>query len=295
MNITANKPKKKASIMPSLIKAFGSAFLFGVILQCIHDILMFAPPQILRLLIQFVDSSSLQSVDSSSNITGSDDVYDTLIMSQREPLWRGIFYALLLFFVAIIQTILSGQYNQRLSVVALRIRTAIIGVVYRKALNLSNAAKKETDTGEIVNLMAIDAQCFMDLLVYVNSVWSAPLQIILALYFLWGNLGPSVLAGNFILQLEFSKQSLNGNFFIGLAVMILLIPVSNFFITKLNGLELNQRKNKDKRVKLMNEMLGGIKVSKRNAEYLCQNHFVFPSSDNLRTSVGIAQSTFAPL
>lgn len=43
--------------------------------------------------------------------------------------------------------------------------------------------------------------------------------------------------------------------------MILLIPVSNFFITKLNGLEFEQRKNKDGRVKLMNEMLGGIKVS----------------------------------
>lgn len=43
--------------------------------------------------------------------------------------------------------------------------------------------------------------------------------------------------------------------------MILMIPVSNFFITKLNGLEYNQRKNKDGRVKLMNDILGGIKVS----------------------------------
>lgn len=179
--------------MPAIFKAFGSAFLFGVILQFSHDLLMFIPPQILRLLIQFVDSST--------NATQSDDIdeaYDDslFVVSRREPMWRGIFYAVLLFIVAIVQTILSGQFNQRLSVVALRIRTAIIGVIYRKALILSNSAKKETDTGEIVNLMAVDAQCFMDLLIYVNSIWSAPLQIILALYFLWGNLGPSVLAGN---------------------------------------------------------------------------------------------------
>lgn len=179
--------------MPALFKAFGSAFLFGVILQFSHDLLMFAPPQILRLLIQFVDSSSPSANHSSDYIVDDDD---DLLVDRREPLWRGIFYASLLFFVAIIQTILSGQFNQRLSVVALRIRTAIIGVVYRKALILSNSAKKETATGEIVNLMAVDAQCFMDLLIYVNSIWSAPLQIILALYFLWGNLGPSVLAGN---------------------------------------------------------------------------------------------------
>lgn len=42
--------------------------------------------------------------------------------------------------------------------------------------------------------------------------------------------------------------------------MLVLTPVSNFFITKLNDLEYRQRKNKDSRVKLMNEILGGIKV-----------------------------------
>lgn len=47
--------------------------------------------------------------------------------------------------------------------------------------------------------------------------------------------------------------------------MILLSPISNFFITKLNALEFRQRKNKDERVKLMNEILGGIKVLKLNA------------------------------
>ncbi|KAG4066137.1 hypothetical protein HA402_010339 [Bradysia odoriphaga] len=244
VNISAKKPKKKASIMPAIFKTFGSAFLFGVILQFSHDVLMFVPPEILRLLIQFVDSASARA----TNTTEGDYDYsvdDTLFEKRPEPLWRGIFYAILLFLVAILQTILSGQFNQRLSVVALRIRTALIGVIYRKALVLSNSAKKETATGEIVNLMAVDAQCFMDLLIYVNSIWSAPLQIILALYFLWGNLGPSVLAG--------------------LAVMILLSPISNFFITKLNALEFRQRKNKDGRVKLMSEILGGIKVLKLNA------------------------------
>lgn len=154
---------------------------------------MFAPPEILRLLIQFVDSGSTNA----TNTTDEFDAADNSSFENRpEPLWRGLFYAILLFIVAILQTILSGQFNQRLSVVALRIRTALIGVIYRKALVLSNSAKKDTATGEIVNLMAVDAQCFMDLLIYVNSIWSAPLQIILALYFLWGNLGPSVLAGN---------------------------------------------------------------------------------------------------
>ncbi len=43
--------------------------------------------------------------------------------------------------------------------------------------------------------MAIDTQKFMDLTLYINNVWAAPLQIALAMYFLWDILGPSSLAG----------------------------------------------------------------------------------------------------
>ena len=60
--------------------------------------------------------------------------------------------------------------------------------------------------GETTNLMSIDTQKFMDLMLYVNMVWASPLQIALAVYFLWGILGPSALAG--------------------LAVMVLMIPMN---------------------------------------------------------------------
>lgn len=71
-------------------------------------------------------------------------------------------------------------------------------------------------------------------------IWSAPLQIALALYFLWGILGPSVLAG--------------------LAVMIILIPVNGLIASRVKTLQIRQMKYKDERVKLMNEVLNGIKV-----------------------------------
>jgi ATP-binding cassette subfamily C (CFTR/MRP) protein 1 len=54
---------------------------------------------------------------------------------------------------------------------------------------MSNSARKESTVGEIVNLMSVDAQRFMDLTTYLNMIWSAPLQIALALYFLWNILG----------------------------------------------------------------------------------------------------------
>lgn len=58
-----------------------------------------------------------------------------------------------------------------------------------QALLISSSAKKQSTVGEIVNLMSVDAQRFMDLMAYINMLWSAPLQIALALYFLWEHLG----------------------------------------------------------------------------------------------------------
>lgn len=37
----------------------------------------------------------------------------------------------------------------------------------------------------MVNLMSVDAQRFMDVSPFINLLWSAPLQVILAIYFLW--------------------------------------------------------------------------------------------------------------
>lgn len=54
-----------------------------------------------------------------------------------------------------------------------------------QALVISSAARRTSTVGEIVNLMSVDAQRFMDLITYINMIWSAPLQVVLALYFLW--------------------------------------------------------------------------------------------------------------
>uniref|UniRef100_A0A6E8W115 Multidrug resistance-associated protein 1 n=1 Tax=Anopheles coluzzii TaxID=1518534 RepID=A0A6E8W115_ANOCL len=216
VDFRTTKAKNIASILPALIKTFGGTFLLGSFLKLGQDLLTFASPQILKLIIGFVGG--------------------------EEPMWKGLMYAITLFVVAGTQTLLLGQYFNRMFFVGLRIRTALISAIYRKALIISNSARKGSTVGEIVNLMAVDAQRFMDLTTYINMIWSAPLQIGLALYFLWQILGPSVLAG--------------------LAVMIILIPVNGVIANMIKTLQIKQMKNKDERVKLMNEVLSGIKVLK---------------------------------
>lgn len=148
------KKKKRASILGPIAKAFGPTFLFGAILKLVQDLLTFVSPQLLRALIKFVSPSENATLSD-----GNDkDYYDA-----HPPMWRGILYAVLLFVVASMQTLFLSQYFQRMIFVGLRIRTALVGTIYKKALGLSNTARKSKTVGEIVNLMAVDAQRFMDL------------------------------------------------------------------------------------------------------------------------------------
>lgn len=82
----------------------------------------------------------------------------------------------------------------------------------------------------------------MDLTSFIHMIWTAPIQIGLSIYFLYQALGPAVFAG--------------------LAVMILLIPLNGFIATKIRAVQMEQMKMKDNRVKLMSELLSGMKVRK---------------------------------
>ncbi|MGH0114521.1 UNVERIFIED_CONTAM: hypothetical protein FKN15_019661 [Acipenser sinensis] len=216
---------KQPSFLKALLKAYGSYFLIGSAYKLMQDLICFVNPQLLNLLINFT-------------------------MQKDAPSWWGFALAFLMFFCALLQTIILHQHFQYCFVTGMRLRTAIIGAIYRKSLVITNSAKRSSTVGEIVNLMSVDAQRFMDLTTFLNMLWSAPLQIILALYFLWQYLGPSVLAG--------------------VAVMVLLIPLNAAIAMKTRAFQAEQMQYKDARIKLMSEILNGIKVLKL---YAWENSF----------------------
>lgn len=163
-------------------------------------------------------------------------------MREKQETWKGIFYVALLFISSTVQSLLQQQFQNRNLLISMRIRTAIVSQIYKKSLTISNAAKREKTVGEIVNLMSMDAQRFGDVGNTINILWSAPLQIGLSIYFLWQEIGPSSLAG--------------------LAMLIILFPVNGMIANKTKKLHMKNMKNKDERVKMMNEILSGIRVLK---------------------------------
>ena len=109
-----------------------------------------------------------------------------------------------------------------------------------QALRLSSKSRQTRTVGEIVTLMSVDAQRFMDLVNYLHIIWSGPLQIVLALIFLYLTMGPSIFAG--------------------LAIMILMMPVNAVVSAIMRRLHTKMMSKKDKRMKVINEILNGIKV-----------------------------------
>ncbi|XP_077285788.1 multidrug resistance-associated protein 1-like [Arctopsyche grandis] len=208
--------KNHASIVPALCKSFGWSFCFAAILKLTVDILVFLSPLLLSKLISYINN--------------------------EEHVWKGYLYAILLFLTAAIETILLSQYSQRVELIGMRVCTALTSAVYRKALKLSNSARRDSTIGEIVNLMSVDVQKFNHLMKYLNMLWSAPLQIMLSLYFLWKILGPSI--------------------FSGLIVIVILIPINAVLVRRWETIQTDQMESKDKRIKLINEILNGIKVLK---------------------------------
>ncbi|XP_064006538.1 ATP-binding cassette sub-family C member 3 isoform X2 [Pogoniulus pusillus] len=191
--IRDNKQTRKPSFLKALLRAFGPYFFIGSFFKLIQDLLSFVNPQLLSILISF-------------------------IKNKDAPAWWGFLIAALMFICAVLQTLVLHQHFQYCFVTGMRLRAGIIGVIYRKSLVITNSAKRSSTVGEIVNLMSVDAQRFMDLVPFLNMLWSAPLQIFLALYFLW---------------------------------------------------QVQQMRYKDSRIKLMNEILGGIKVLKLYAWEPC--------------------------
>ena len=155
------------------------------------------------------------------------NVLIAFVEDSTQPDWKGYLYAALLAIVALASAICDSRYWLGVERVGLRLRSAISGAVYRKTLRLSNSAKKTQSgfyqlkicliistilypnifnyysfllyhyiiAGEVVNLLSVDCQKLQDAALFINFMWASPLQVGLAIFFLYQTIGWSVFVG----------------------------------------------------------------------------------------------------
>ncbi|KAK9485960.1 P-loop containing nucleoside triphosphate hydrolase protein [Lipomyces starkeyi] len=215
------KKTKKPSMVWALARAFGSTYFVAMTFKVGNDVLAFTQPRLLRRLILFINS---------------------YMTDEPEPFTGGMVIAFGMFVVSIAQTACQHQHFQRAMTVGMQVKSALTSSIYRKAVVLSGEAKSKKSTGDIVNLMSVDAQRLQDITQNGQVLWSGPFQIFLCLYSLYGLLGNSMWAGVF--------------------VMIVMIPTNGFIARKQRTLQKAQMKIKDLRTRLTTEILNNIKSVK---------------------------------
>ena len=167
-----------------------------------------------------------------------------LLLSSLET--QSLLYCLVvsfsLFLAGTLSTLTCNLYWRTTMVIGIQMRNCLITAIYAKALRLSPKARQERSTGQIVNLMSTDASKIDSALGWALTIVACLLQILIAVALLLNTLGVSSLAG--------------------IGVVIVLIPVQGKVVGILQALRKKAVLWTDRRVKLSNEILQGIKVIK---------------------------------
>lgn len=161
-----------------------------------------------------------------------------------EVLTKGLPLAISIFIVSI----LNGFGNHRHRHLALKtgvaLKATIVNVLYQHVLQLSPAGKKGLTSGEVTNLVAVDAQKLFEVTQEGHLIWALPLSIVLVTFFLYRTLGPSTL--------------------VGIVVLIGFVPVIQKVTARMLAIRQQRVRYTDQRVEIVSNMLQGIKVTKLN-------------------------------
>jgi ATP-binding cassette, subfamily C (CFTR/MRP), member 1 len=94
----------------------------------------------------------------------------------------------------------------------------------------------------MINLLSINAQTLSDLPHVLNMAWSCFFNILIAVVLLWRQLGFAAL--------------------VGCTTMVLFLPINSYLMGQSKKIQIKHQKKQDTRLKMINEILNGIKVIK---------------------------------
>eukprot|EP00455_Lapot_gusevi_P037310 TRINITY_DN416_c0_g1_i6.p1 TRINITY_DN416_c0_g1~~TRINITY_DN416_c0_g1_i6.p1 ORF type:complete len:1330 (+),score=511.36 TRINITY_DN416_c0_g1_i6:191-4180(+) len=180
------------------------------------------------------------------------------------PVWKGYVLAVGICLLALSQSFLNQFGFHVMTLLGVKLKTSMITSVYRKTLRLSSSARQQQSTGQIVNMMSTDTARLEMAAPFVHATWTAVIQVIVIVALLIRALGPSALAG--------------------IGVVVLITPIQGKVLRKSQELRRDTAQFTDQRVKLMNEILQGIKVLKVYAwedPYMARIHELRVSEMNL--------------
>ncbi|KAG0052602.1 hypothetical protein BGZ83_002372 [Gryganskiella cystojenkinii] len=216
-----SKPQKKKEpfLIWVVLSAFKGPILWGVTLKLTRSLAQFLMPYLLQKILRFLESDAATI-----------------------PTDQGIVLAIAMFLVSVAVSVVLGQFYVVDLEISIKIRSALISMIYRKAMVLSPEARKGSTTGEITNHMSTDAERWINDLIFFAFALSVPIEITVAMWMLYRILGWSVITA--------------------VIIVIVLTPVQAKAGAYLDAVSESKMDAQDRRVRLMSEILANIKIIK---------------------------------
>lgn len=223
-----NSGKKRASLILAMNDSIKWWFWTGGVMKLTADIATVLSPLIVKALINFsTDSYNAHLAGDSQN---------------APPVGKGIGLAFALLAIQVLSSVCTHHFFYRAMSTGVLLRGGLIAAIYDRSLRLSSRARTTLTNGKLVNHISTDVSRIDFCCGFMQMSITAPIQMIICLVVLLINLGPSSLAG--------------------FAFFVLCTPLQSFVMTRLGKLRQKSMVWTDKRVKLLQELLGGMKVIK---------------------------------
>lgn len=148
----------------------------------------------------------------------------------------------LLFVFPILCSLAMSHSTVIMVTMGVQVRNALIGAIYRKTMTVSPSQRLKIGTGKIISLFSDDTNNVKILFSGIHNVVMAPFQLGALLYLIYQQVGVAV--------------------FVGLGYSFVSVPIAGIVMSVLFSMYDKKKKESDLRVKLMNEVLNGIRIIK---------------------------------
>ncbi|KAG9227354.1 hypothetical protein CCMSSC00406_0004107 [Pleurotus cornucopiae] len=228
-------PKTDESLFKALHRAFLIRWWVSGVFYLIGETLRTTTPLVTKVFLTWLTESYLYHQLSQAS-------RDALGLERPKGIGFGIGLAFAIFAMQQCASLFTNHFYMMAMTNGLRVRSALVGNIFRKSLRLSGRARAQHGVGQITTMISTDSERLDAFSSTAHGLWVAPIQLILCIGLLIGNLGYSALVGLGVLIFGMIPQGF-------LAAII--------FKQRQNGVKFT-----DARMRLTTEVLQGIRILK---------------------------------